>query len=1810
MAYDPTKVTLGADLPTTPTASDRDPWQEALTKFRSVPASKVLEAADVIRGLNGSWAAHYVLEPGYRDSEGIHSEDNQEPATRAIKSSRLGQPGVAEINFDPYNYRTNRFAHKGGSLLGHPISFSVVGPTLKRDGVKWVNWQWQVTDNSGTPNGDELSLDEFILDPVTLGVIARTNGLTQRYGISDLADYNGGLYIIISQTGSPGEIINPATGVVTDGSTGDGFVFQVGGPVGRYGIYPTTSSSKYEIFRVVGLATRLIGPEPDTLILDSGKRLADYFTFNAGKLNAVRAISIIKPEATRLLAVPDSGTQGKEQVFVAVPPNRALRSDQQYPRTTDAAQPTQPDGWIGAAFEEPLFPSLTADGSQDPYSEYEWELPPHTPIPRATGEGVGRLYGEWTAMGVEAIVDYGPGRMAIGSVSGTEPDTGQVIYIHDIKTRGTPRLNGVASTWAEKEIPEFDSLLGWYEVVRQLSDGVLVRRISELEPTQGHSYFGVSSIFALNPAPAPVEGDRVELHYTIHNQINQLWRTNHFDIDQVESARLTNLVNPDWADRLIKDQPITPARADRAIFDTSTSDDGADGSNSNPGSLLDLGFRVVLFPATVMDIDVPDPDDSIHWNPAAPTWGRTQTVTRVVPDFDRPVMAHEAVLDTSSSARTEKQYVEVDYSNGLVRLSHAPTVGSDLYPSTNLVFTADDNPRGELVIFAACVPYSMEAGQLGSAIRATASPPTDNICTEDTVESLDQHDVFGSRVWFPLADQTVTSTPGDIAVVPAIILTPNVVDQIPQCGFVDILEVDALDYTVGDDAGNILGDPAFTTDNSRGATFGYYGTLWDPTGAILGQAGTGLLFPYGGGVHGQTITVDNTTNPAIAVLRRDVTTPNDTEAVVGTPYQDDTTYGDSWRANTLRFENADVKANADGSTTVRTREILAERNQQTLGDLYTSWILEGGAVSTSVVAGPSVEVTQPDAVIMSNGRRILVPRQVLDIGGVDGVYYIFLQSNDCWVLNDYPTLPLADPDDILLAMVELDGFPGAPSVTVTDLRYLMNDVDRRWDVTVGKLGATEPKWASYAPHFETLAEAVEYVNNLMRPASGTADRHFKIRIVGPTDENAADLPIHFRTDGVIVEGAARLADYNTTGDPVEIRWDSDNALIDFNNSSGLVFRNITFSYTGSDPNPVTPTRYVFTQGGEGVSYNIVIDNCILVGDAQGLLAVGASVGLDNSILGLRMTGCNVWDALDFGVYQHPNNISIGWTIRDNYFQSSGNGSMTDVAAVTLVGNYHRVDNNFVSGPSAGNAGFEKGVLFWDTNADEISFNAIRDTYEEGIVVEDGNAIIISGNDVRDVFHLAPSVGAVKAGIWVKEGERHEIRSNFVCIESSSAGDLAIHLEGTGSGHVVDTNDVSECTQGVIQVDAQESQVLGNKCKELNLGAGYIRVEANQVTTACRLSGDNCSVVGNRMASLEAGYDVTNDTLGQSADHVISGNVLADLYLGTGCSVASNDIGNLYVDSGCRIIGNEITWLKEYVDGPSPSTHATHVASNVVIANNTVDKVGENGAGAEDYIMEGLHQAIIEGNIIDTSLALREAATTTVDNLRVVGNRITGELNFGTAGQPIDDSTIMGNYVSGTVFSVYGARCEVANNNFAIAAAGAATPIIGDNTRVIGNRTVNNILQVSGARCVVADNVVTGASCYIDIPDAASLCTISANTVEGKIEVDADDCTIDGNVVGTDINILSDATDCTVSGNRAGGDININATGCSVTGNRVTDDIIVLAGLTDAVIVGNTCDTIAMTAGGAGNNIAVANRVYGNSVFGGAGAGPVVENNFA
>lgn len=651
------------------TSASRYPWQEILERESSMYAAKSMLASQIIEGMSGSWASSYqygyasrIVDSGAATTSPMEMPNGQSLTEARFHTNLIGVRGYPEVNFVPFNARTNAFGSKGPSLLGHPISYEVVGPTLKSPFTDWI---WSVTEGGGDYGGDLL-----VMDVRYDGSAATSATILQGYNIPNfviggLTEPNGGLYLVVVEDGSsPGSL--PA------------------------GYLPMTSldnyvdSYRYEIFRIVAARDNRLEIHPN-------KKFSTYFNLPAASTRYIRAITIIQPYVTRLAAIPTGlqgqttnppGRSGRETTYVVVSPEVSAASDL-YPPYDGPGAGGGP--WLKGGFTEGGAPgSIGSVGIADLYGGKQ-TLP--IPTPRSEGEGT-------LEKSAGAIPPTGVGGMTLTTT--TAPFS--VGY--------TPKVIRAYQTNQDDDLFALQygtvtSCLGYFPAYNVGALDVTFSRIPEINLETGIIYFG--------PGPSILSAlgtQNVTIGYTIHDPISSLWQDS-FKINDVQASRLTNLIDPRWVERFDKrvsnvvSSPMlpgsNPGRPDRAIFDTRSGFGAPIKEAANPGSLLDLGFRMVLFPAK---------EDASGF---------------AIPDFDKPISSREIVIDPSIA---ETQTVDIDYSAGIVRLSHAPpnlaaiAVGEgDIIPN-GIVGLSQNNPRGEVVLFAACVPYSVEEGQLGSSFRA------------------------------------------------------------------------------------------------------------------------------------------------------------------------------------------------------------------------------------------------------------------------------------------------------------------------------------------------------------------------------------------------------------------------------------------------------------------------------------------------------------------------------------------------------------------------------------------------------------------------------------------------------------------------------------------------------------------------------------------------------------------------------------------------------------------------------------------------------------------------------------------------------------------------------------------------------------------------------------------------------------------------------------------------------------------------------------------------------------------------------------
>jgi len=873
-----------------------EPWQEHISRDATVNAAKAALAAKVIEGMSGSWAAQYKYSWGSRVApnaigtppepiEGI--DPLGPPVPIRSKTHHVGKRGPPEVNFVPYNWRTNTFGSKGPSLVGHPISFEVVGSTLKSP---FTDWTWDVAQGAG-PNGGDLLTVGVRPDGVPSSIFTTVLGTygpnstavpATPWTIGDAAEPNGGLYLIVTDDGA-----NP------------GSLDTVGGQVPMGALSNFTDTARYEVFRISAITDFTIEIHPN-------KSFANFFDLPIAGARAIRAITVIKPYVTRLAAIPQSGapggndgvsTSGREQVFVTVSPEQAAGNDN-FPPYDSAAGPGSGDGtWIGGGFTNARAPFGSPIGGEP--TAYGGSV--RLPIPIPVREAIANV--EATAFAPSALVGNWTLTVSDSTIYSEPPLFSSRFPI--IRINATARADDLP----DLTLGSIPNCLGWFDVVGTTvgPDTVVLARVPETDPQTGLTYWGPG------PWEATIHGPNVAVGFTLHEPVEALWY-NAFRIDKVESARLKNLINPNWVERFEKQlsDPLSigggppppggssAGRPDKAIFDTRRFFGVGLPEAANPGNLMDLGFRMVLFPA------IEDPNDA----------------TQAIPDFDRPIMGRELVID--GSITTEKQFLEVDYSSGIVRLSLPPPTSrgdiplapSDVIPNGIQGITGN-NPRGEVVLFGACVPYSMEESQLGTGARVTANRGA----------GLRDADLYGEEVF---AKIMLDST---FAGATTFTVTAPFIGPSADAGGDNAIILDRL--WDGPETGVIVITTGSDTSQSLGR-WGYTSTRTVVSGAAPRTALLGLsAFPTAFNPDPSLYAGEQTRG---VVLRREVFFGTETLSLPAVTdfYAGDTTYGSEARAQTLRFERAKVLPEIDGSISIRPRPDLAAQLDRTTGHIQPS----------------------------------------------------------------------------------------------------------------------------------------------------------------------------------------------------------------------------------------------------------------------------------------------------------------------------------------------------------------------------------------------------------------------------------------------------------------------------------------------------------------------------------------------------------------------------------------------------------------------------------------------------------------------------------------------------------------------------------------------------------------------------------------------------------------------------------------------------------------------------------------------------------
>ncbi len=623
------------------------PWEEPLTRRSSIETEQTL-SAPTLPGEVGGWVASggfpYATVANVAGDGDVVQTGVSAPSRRYFETNP-GRAGYNDVDFVPYNWGTNRFGNKGGALVGHPISWEVVGPTSKSP---FTHWQWLLDAAA-----NKLTLEAGVMSASFSAGAVPTVG--DGYGLDPvgLPAYNGGLYVLVTLASGLNDLL-------------------AGGRAASLPLPAHQNTYQYELFRVEGWAGQ-------DLFLEAAKPLTDYFSDPMLGNSAIRAITLIRPKVTRLAALPlynTSASQQRNQVYVVLPPERSAASEFMPPYVGGGGVGGCPDWTVNGGFD------VTGTIPVGVATDYGTKNALPVPLPVTTFKAFLTATvpsaSEWEIQAPSPV---------------TIPAVGQVVRVRVSKKSGTLTTVEQART------------LGYFEVSKVVGAApcdITLKRVPEVTPATGEVFYG----------PGPTGGGNDELEVDLFDSLTSVFTDPVLNVRKVLASRLDHLIAPKNIEGsyqgLFEEASVRGASpSGPAIFDTTT--------DSNPGNLTGLGFRMVLFPA------------------------KYDGAGNIVPDFDNPIPTNaRVVLDPTV---TDAQYIEVDYDAGVVYLSRQPAPGAGCAVAPNgIIADPVGNPRNEVVLYAACVPYSREPSQRGPGVQVKTMRVGGELGASDSV------DLYGQRL--------------------------------------------------------------------------------------------------------------------------------------------------------------------------------------------------------------------------------------------------------------------------------------------------------------------------------------------------------------------------------------------------------------------------------------------------------------------------------------------------------------------------------------------------------------------------------------------------------------------------------------------------------------------------------------------------------------------------------------------------------------------------------------------------------------------------------------------------------------------------------------------------------------------------------------------------------------------------------------------------------------------------------------------------------------------------------------------------------
>lgn len=503
--------------------------------------------------------------------------------------------------------------------------------------------------------------------------------------------------------------------------------------------------------------------------------------------------------------------------------------------------------------------------------------------------------------------------------------------------------------------------------------------------------------------------------------------------------------------------------------------------------------------------------------------------------------------------------------------------------------------------------------------------------------------------------------------------------------------------------------------------------------------------------------------------------------------------------NTLQFGDHNTPGRIDLSSATDT-SIAAALPQNILGALNASSGALKYGFANSVILGCKVDPglgassvslwDNGDGVnaLVGNGSYKTITSQELTpnwgtLGGA-GVYYLVWDGTDLLWTKSAPVA-----GEATLCQLTVGAGPGYVVSGIQDMRMLLKGVNEQVDIQVGGPNA----------HFSTLYDAVEFLNALGDPGSGSPSRGYRILVRGSTTELQT---VQFRVGGIVVEGFPGLT---SVGDfPAVITWNGDRALFDLNGQSDLVFRGLSIRYHDAGAvASVTTTRLAFVnKSATAAPARAHIEN-VRISAVQNTRLHGFIGDTGGSALawdGLVVRDCWFERASEFAIQLIATN---GWVI-DSAFHSTNTtqdpGGLGSAAGVDL---YNAV-NMTLSGLRLVNWG-NRGVRLFATSDVRLRDCLVSGGNVNGTTTEyDG--FLVKSTCVRTwITECSTSNLGLSAGIAYGadvEGQRAVVTGNDFAVNAGAVVKGGILLGAPSRYCIVDANQTN--AHGISNLGASNS----------------------------------------------------------------------------------------------------------------------------------------------------------------------------------------------------------------------------------------------------------------------------------------------------------------------------------------------------------------------------------------------------------------------